>query len=129
MVVLVNISSNTTESKLSVNNIVNNVFKIVTKVSKTQDFDTENLTQTIDSIHACDDPYREDDVDKMLYENPISENVSVYVVDTFIYGILRDYHKDMKDSSDEDPLATQVVDENDVVDNNVNIPSLENEKI
>ncbi|CAI8603336.1 unnamed protein product [Vicia faba] len=92
-----------------------------TEVSKTQYIDVENFTQTLDSIHVCDKPPRKDDIDNLFNESPISEPVSELVVDTFIYGILHYYHQHTKDSSREDTVASQAVEVNVVVNNDVDL--------
>lgn len=114
MVILFDISGNT-KSKFN----VDHVSKIVTEGSKTQNIDADNFTKTLDSIHACDKPPRNDDVDKMFNENTISK----LVIDTFIDGILHDYPEDTEDSCDEESLTVQ---DNDV--NDIDILNMEEEK-
>ncbi|CAI8614346.1 unnamed protein product [Vicia faba] len=56
------------------------------------------------------------------------KHVSEHVIDTFIDGILNDYHEGTTDSYDEELVASQVEDVNDVVNKDVDIPNLKKEK-
>lgn len=59
--------------------------------------------------------------DKMLNENLVNKPLSEPKVDTFIDGILQDYHEDIKDSSDEASMASR----DDIVNNDVVILNIE----
>lgn len=73
------IVSVTVKSKVSKNNPSKNVFEDmlenVAEVSKTntktQNVNSENLTQTVDSLHACDKPPNEDIIENIFSENPV----------------------------------------------------------
>lgn len=93
--------------------LLKKVLEIVGEVSKTKEVDSENLSQSLDFIHACDVPPKEESIKNIYNENPGEILiVSIHVEDTFIDGILNDYHVDIEDSSDEEPLASQDNDEN-----------------
>lgn len=66
-----------------------------------------------------------------MNKNPIEALVvSVTVIYTFINDILNDNHVETEeDSSDEEPIASQVDDGNDVVNNDVDMPNSKKEKI
>lgn len=71
----------------------------------------------------------EDSIENILNEKTVEvPPVSVHVEYTFIDYILNKYHQNTEDTNDEEPLASQVNDKNDVVKNNVNIPHSEEEK-
>lgn len=71
------------------------MLKNVTEISKPSikvpDVDSKNLNETLDSFHACDQPTKEDNINKILGENSIEEPpVDVPVIYTFLKDILND---------------------------------------
>lgn len=64
-----------------------------------------------------------------MNKNPIEALVvSVTIIYTFVNDILNDNHVETEDSSDEEPIASQVDDGNDV-NNDVDMPHSKKEKI
>lgn len=82
-----------------------------------QDVDSKNLTVTLDSLNVCDQPPKEDNIDKTLGEKAVEESpTDVPEINTFHDDILNDKHVETKDSSDEKSQASQ----GDSIENDVN---------
>lgn len=106
--------------------MVNDMSEMAVEVSKkNQDVESENLTQTLDSIHACDEPPREDSIENIFSENPIEVPTVIFMSQKPSYDIINDYYVDTGDSSDEEPLASQANDENGFVNIDVEEPHSE----
>lgn len=93
-------------------NVVESVSKNVAEISKpssmVQDVDSKNLTLTLDSVNVCDQPPKEDNIDKTLGEKAVEESpMDVPEINTFHDDILNDKHVETKDSSDEKSQASQ----------------------
>lgn len=100
--------SKTKSSKNVIGNVSNYVIDISKPSTKVQDVDLENLTQTLDSLHPCDQPPNEENIDKILGEKFIEEPpVDIPVIVTFLDDILNDTLLETKDSCDKESLACQ----------------------
>lgn len=94
--------------KNDVKNVSENVVDISKPISKIQDVDSKNLTQTLESLHAYDQPRKEDNIDKILVEKSVEGSlVDVSVIDTFLDDIFNDKHVDIKGLSDEKSQESQ----------------------